>query len=55
MDYFNSDIIERHEQTTKLNAWMVEHFNFILSMSFLSDDQIEMYHDEKAMYLCYDV
>jgi hypothetical protein len=24
-------------------------------MSFLSDDQIEMYHDEKAMYLCYDV
>lgn len=55
MDYFNSNIVERHNETTQLNAWMVDHFNFILGLSCWSDAEIDMYEDEKAMYLCYDV
>ena len=55
MDYFNDDIVARHTETTTLNAWMVEHFNFMMSMPWLTESEVEMYHDEKAMYLCYDV
>lgn len=55
MDYFNTNIVARHEDIITLNAWMVEHFNFVLSMPWLTDAEVDMYEDEKAMYLCYDV
>jgi len=55
MDYFNDDIVARHNDIMTLNGWQVEFFNMMLAMPWLTDAEVEMYHDEKAMYLCYDV
>ena len=55
MDYFNSNIVERHDNIMTLNGWMVEHFNFVRSMPWLSDEEQESLKDEMSMYLCYDV
>lgn len=55
MDYFNTNIINRHDDIMTLNAWMVDHFNFVLTMPWLTDDEVDSYKDEMAQYLCYDV
>lgn len=54
-NYFNTDIIRNHDEIMLLNGWMVEHFNFVLTLPWMSDDEIDSYEDEMASYLCYDV
>jgi hypothetical protein len=55
MDYFNTNIIARHDDIMMLNGWQVDFFNMMLTLPWLTESEIDMYEDEKAMYLCYDV
>lgn len=55
MDYFNTNIITRHDDIMTLNSWWVDHFNFILTMPWLNSDEKESIRDEMHEYLCYDV
>jgi hypothetical protein len=55
MDFYNSNIIARHDEIMVLNAMWVDHFNFMLGLPFNTDAENSMYQDEMAFYLCYDV
>jgi hypothetical protein len=55
MDYFNSNIIQRHDEHMTLNNWMVDHFSFMMGLSFITEAEHDLYAEEKATYLCYDV
>ena len=54
-NYFNTNIIRNHDDIMRLNAWMVDHLNFMLTISWLNDSERSMYEDEIASYLCYDI
>ena len=55
MDFFNTNIISRHDDIMMLNSWQVDHYNFMLGLSWISDADRSIYEEEKATYLCYDV
>lgn len=55
MNYFNTRIIERHDDIMMLNSWMVDTFNVMLSFPWLSEGEQDALEDELASYLCYDV
>ena len=55
MNYFNTNIISRHDDHMMLNAWMVDTLNLMMSSPFLSEQQQDILEDEMASYLCYDV
>lgn len=54
-NYFNTNIVERHDDIMLLNSWMVDTFNFMLSMPWLSECEQDALEDELQSYLCYDV
>jgi len=55
MNYFNSDIIRNHDDIMTLNNWQVDFFNMMAGLSWLTDNERDMYTDEMKTYLCYDV
>jgi hypothetical protein len=55
MNYFNTDIVARHDDIMTLNAWQAEFFNMMAGLPWLNDSQRDMYEDEFKSYLCYDV
>lgn len=55
MDFFNTNIIRRHDDIMMLNSWQVDHLNFIAGFPWLNDDERESIRDEMHQYLCYDV
>lgn len=54
-NYFNSNIVERHDDHIRLNNWMAEFMSFCMSFPWNTEAEQEMYHDEKSSYICYDV
>jgi hypothetical protein len=55
MDYFNTNIIDRHEHRTQLMNEMAEFANFCLSLSFIWDESDkEWYTEMKKSNICYD-
>jgi hypothetical protein len=55
VDYFNTKIVEHHDDIMMLNSWQVDFFNMMISLPWLTDNQRDMYEDEMKSYLCYDV
>jgi hypothetical protein len=55
MNYFNTNIINRHDDIMTLNAWQVDFFNMMLGLSWLSDSERSTYEDDLRAHLCYDV
>jgi hypothetical protein len=55
LNYFNTNIVARHDDIMTLNAWQVDFFNMILNFPWLNDAERDFYEDEMASYLCYDV
>lgn len=55
LNYFNTDIVSRHDDIMTLNAWQVDFFNMMLTLPWLNDAERDIYEDEMASYLCYDV
>ena len=55
MNYFNTNIIARHDDIMTLNSWQVDFFNMMLGLTFLNDSERDMYEEEMKTYLCYDV
>lgn len=55
VNYFNSDIIRNHDDIMTLNNWQVDFFNMMAGLSWLTDNERDMYEDEMKSYLCYDV
>jgi hypothetical protein len=55
MDYFNTNIVARHDDIMTLNRWQAEFFNMMLSLPWLTEGERDMYEEEMKSYLCYDV
>ena len=55
VNFFNTNIVGRHDDTMTLNAWMADTFNILLQAPWLSDDERDFLHDEMRSYICYDV
>jgi hypothetical protein len=55
VNYFNQQIIARHDDIMMLNAWQVDFFNMMLTLPWLNDNERDMYEDELRAHLCYDV
>jgi hypothetical protein len=55
MNYFNTRIIENHDDIMTLNNWQSDFFNYMASLPWLNDNERDMYEDEIKSYRCYDV
>jgi hypothetical protein len=55
MNYFNTRIIENHDDIMTLNSWQADFFNYMASLPWLNDNERDMYEDEIKSYRCYDV
>lgn len=54
MDYFNTDIVARHDDRTLLMNQMAEFANWCLTLSFISEADKEWYTQMKKSNTCYD-
>lgn len=56
-NYFNTRIVERHDDHMWLNNSMAETYDFCLSIAtgFRSDADCAWYYEQKKSFLCYDV
>lgn len=54
-NYFNTKIVDRHDDHIRLNNWMAEFMSFCMEHPWNTDEQREMFRDEKSSYICYDV
>ena len=55
-NYFNNQIIERHEDHLYLNNTMAEFYSFMLSLeSILTESDKAWWADHKKFHICYDV
>ncbi len=54
-NYFNTNIIERHDDIMRLNGWMVEFWDFCMNMPWNTDEENDEFNDLKKSYLCFDV
>ncbi len=55
-NYFNTRIVERHQDHIDLNNSMAEFSNFMLSMeSLLTESDKVWWADQKKFFICYDV
>lgn len=54
-NYFNTRIIERHDEHMRLNNWMAEHFSFCLTLPWSTDADNAWNYDMKQAHICYDV
>ena len=55
MNYFNKNIIQRHDDIMKLNEDWLQFLNFLLTLHFWDDSDNLMIHDEILATRCYDV
>ena len=46
VNFFNTNIVGRHDDIMTLNAWMADTFNILLQAPWLSDDERDFLHDE---------
>jgi hypothetical protein len=54
-DFFNTNIIKNHDDIMMLNSWMVEHWDYCMSLPWNTQEQNDELYDLKKSYLCYDV
>lgn len=54
-NYFNQDIIRRHDDIMLLNSWMVECYDFALTLPWQTEADRAWNYDMKKAHLCYDV
>ena len=56
MNYFNTNIIARHEDRTELLNGMAEFATFMMSLTvILSESDMAWYDEMKKSNICYDV
>lgn len=57
MNYFNTSIVERHEDQIHLNNNMAECYDFCLSIAERLDNKSDVawWYTQKKGHLCYDV
>lgn len=55
MNYYNSKIVERHDDIMHLNEQWNQFLNFLLTLHFWDDCDNKMIHDEILATRCYDV
>jgi hypothetical protein len=57
MDYFNTKIVERHDDHLYLNNSMAECYDFCLGIATKLDNIVDQvwYSEQKKGHICYDV
>lgn len=54
-NYYNQNIVDRHDTIMEHNANWVSHYNFMIGLSWNTESDIKLYEEEIAEYTCYDV
>ena len=54
-NYFNTKIVERHDDHMRLNNWLAEFYDFCSGVSYISEADRAWYTEQKRYCLCYDV
>ncbi len=54
-NFFNTRIIERHDDIMMLNRWQVEFYDFCMTMPWNTEAENDEFNDLKKSFLCYDV
>ena len=57
MNYFNTQIVARHDDHLYLNNSMAETYDFCIGLAelFMNDSDRAWYTDQKRAHICYDV
>ena len=56
MNYYNTQIVQRHEHRTELMNSQAEHASFMMSLTTIMDDvAMTWYENMKRGNICYDV
>jgi len=56
MNYYNTQIVDRHEHRTELMNSRAEHASFMMSLTTIMDDvAMAWYENMKRANICYDV
>lgn len=54
-NYFNTHIVERHDDHIRLNNWMAEFYDFCSGLKHITEADRAWYVDQKRAHICYDV
>lgn len=55
MNYYNTNVINRHEHIMELNEQWAQFLNFLLTLHFWDDYENKLVEDELKGTICYDV
>ncbi len=54
-DFYNNNIVERHDFVSKMCMEWVEHYSFLLNFRNPEEPDYKLFRKEMKQYLCYDI